>query len=53
MNQKIENNQPNSTLLGYNKNLNNYNKNVLTDSMFEKKFQLFVEKSLHIISDIR
>ncbi|KAJ8983946.1 hypothetical protein NQ317_008648 [Molorchus minor] len=32
---------------------NAYNKSVISDSVFEKKFKMFVEKSLHTITDIR
>lgn len=51
--QRVGSNLTNSSVLdGTKKSIQNF-KNVLTDSMFEKKFQIFVEKSLHTISDIR
>lgn len=31
----------------------NLYKNIVTDAVFEKKFKMFVEKSLHTITDIR
>lgn len=50
---KTETHLSNVNFYSSNQNINQLKKNILTDSMFEKKFELFVEKSLHTISDIR